>query len=125
MPHAKGKLKVLVVFFKPRDRSEDWAKESLWKKAKAIPEVQLVLDEGGDEAARFGAVSSGQTFLYNSNGRLVFSGGITPERGHVGDNKGRDSILAFIETGNAPDSTSLVFGCSLRNPERALAGATK
>jgi hypothetical protein len=121
MPHLKGKVRTYVVFVKPKSQTENWAKEDLWKKAQSIPDVRTVLDEGGVEAGRFGAKTSGQTFLYDKIGNLVFRGGITASRGHMGDNLGRDSILAFIETGKTTIATTSVFGCSLVNPERAPA----
>ena len=122
MPSIQGKMKSYVVFVKPSGKSEDWAKEDLWKQAQAIPNVQVVLDDGGVEAARFGAKTSGQTFLYDGNGKLVFHGGITASRGHMGDNRGIDAIRSFVETGNAAIAKTPVFGCSLNNPERAPAG---
>lgn len=122
IPHIKGKVKVFVVFFKPNNQSNDWAKERLWEKAQVIPEVNLVLDTGGAEATRFDAKTSGQAFLYDSNGTLVFNGGITPARGHGGDNLGRDSILDFVDTGKTDIPKTSVFGCALKNPERAVVG---
>lgn len=125
LPYIQGKVKSFVIFFKPKSQSENWAKEALWKKALAIPEVQVFLDEDGIVANQFDAKTSGQTFLYDSKGDLVFSGGITPERGHMGDSQGRSAILAFVETEKTPISKTRVFGCSLKNPERAIAGSTK
>lgn len=119
LPHIQGKVKTFVVFVKPKSKSLEWARESLWNRVKAIPGIQTLLDENGIEAARFGARTSGQTLLYDLKGNLVFRGGITPERGHMGDSEGRNAILQFIETGVITQSTASVFGCSLRNPERA------
>ena len=125
LPHIDGKTKSIVVFFKPKNKSEKWAKEKLWKKAQAISNVQAILDEDGVEAIRFGARTSGQTFLYDKDGNLIFQGGITPERGHMGDSDGRAAILSFISTGDIKISSTPVFGCSIRGPERAPAGKLK
>jgi hypothetical protein len=121
MPKLFGKVKSLVVFYQPKSKSEAWVTEALWKKAQAIPGVQTVLDQDGVEAKRFGAKTSGQVFLYDSNGGLVFQGGITPQRGHMGDSDGRLAILSLVETGTTKISAAPVFGCALRNPERAIA----
>lgn len=121
MPHIHEKIESFVVFFKPPTKSEAWVKEGLWKKASAIPNVNVSIDDGGLEATLFNAKTSGQVYLYDSNGLLVFSGGITPARGHSGDNLGRDAILAFAESKNTKISKTSVFGCSLKNPERAPA----
>lgn len=125
MPHIRDKVKNLVVFYKPKSRSESWVEEALWKKAQEIPGVQTVLDEGGVEAERFGAQTSGQVFLYDKKGALVFRGGITPARGHMGDSDGRNAILSFVSTGDSKLSSTPVFGCSLKNPERAIARGSK
>jgi hypothetical protein len=83
--------------------------------------VDLRIDEGGAEARRFGAATSGQALLYDAAGRLVFSGGITPARGHSGDSAGRDAIIRWVERGTAPQKSAFVFGCSLHDPGLAAA----
>lgn len=125
LPHITGKVKSIVVFFKPKNKPEDWAKEKLWNRVQSIPGVEAILDEDGIEATHFDAKTSGQTFLYSNSGGLVFRGGITPERGHMGDSDGRRAILSFVSTGDTRISGTPVFGCSIRNPERAPAGKLK
>jgi hypothetical protein len=122
MPHILGQVKVSIFFFKPESKTEEWVKSDLWKKAEAIPGAQVRIDNVGMEATLFGARTSGQTFLFDKGGDLIFSGGITPERGHMGDSRGRDSILAFFRTGTTEIPSTPVYGCSIRNPERAPAG---
>jgi hypothetical protein len=58
-------------------------------------------------------VTSGQTFLYDARGTLLFSGGITGARGHAGDNAGRASIVALLNRAGAATTSTNVFGCSL------------
>ena len=123
MPHLKNKVKTYVLFFKPADQAEDWANEVLLKKAQAIPGIEAVLDIGGFEADQFDARTSGQVTLFNSAGVLMFRGGITPGRGHMGDGEGRAAILAFFETGAIHQEATPIFGCSIKKPERAIAGA--
>ena len=52
--------------------------------------------------ARFGSATSGQTLLYDGDGALRFSGGITGSRSHAGDNAGRRSLVALLN-GAQPD----------------------
>lgn len=125
MPYIKGRTKSLVVFFSPHGKKPDWSKGALWTQASSIPGVNVVLDREGLEADRFGVKTSGQTFLFDSSSRLVFEGGITPSRGHMGDNDGRDAVIHFVTTGKSPINKTAVFGCSLKNPERALAARKK
>ena len=73
----------------------------------------MIRDDNGVEAARFGAVTSGQTVLYDEDGALLFTGGITGARGHSGDNAGRASVVALFESRTGRTSWTSVFGCGL------------
>ena len=73
-------------------------------------------DADGVEAARFGAKTSGQALLYAADGRLLFHGGLTPSRGHEGDNEGLRRVTAILD-GKAARDESPVFGCSLRDAD--------
>ncbi len=109
-----------VVFVRPEGLPADWEKTDLWRGAARIPGVAVVSDPSGVEAARFGAQASGQTMAYDGQGMLRFSGGITVFRGHAGDNDGQSAIASLVMTGNATRDHTSVFGCSLKNPERAV-----
>ena len=85
----------------------------IWHSAAAIPNVTVVRDDDGLEARRFGAATSGQSLLYDVNGRLLFSGGITGSRGHSGDNAGRTAMLALLQHAPPGRDSAFVFGCSL------------
>jgi len=60
--------------------------------------------------------------LTDAAGKLLFSGGITASRGHVGDNAGLDALILLIRNTPAPSTarpviTTPVFGCAIRGPE--------
>ena len=122
IPFTKGKIKNIIVFVKPKGLAEDWSAADLWKKSESIPEAQTLLDEGGTEAEKFGGKTSGQVFLYDPNGGLVFEGGITPGRSHMGDSNGRTAILSYANFGKTEITRTPVFGCRLTDPVRALGG---
>jgi hypothetical protein len=93
--------------------SPDWERTDLWRQAAAIPGATVTRDDDGHEAALFRAETSGQTFLYASDGDLLFTGGTTGARGHAGDNAGRAALLALLRR-EAPDRRATpVFGCPL------------
>jgi hypothetical protein len=120
MARCQGLVTAHVLFFKPREFPEDWEKTDLWRRAAAIPGVHLTRDDDGVEAGAFRAATSGQVVLYDGAGALVFQGGITPSRGHSGDNDGRRAIVALLTADEAPTRTRTpVFGCSLRDPDTA------
>lgn len=111
--HCQGLFSAQVWFIQPEGMAEDWVKSDLWRAAAAIPGVQVHVDREGGEARRFQAVTSGQTLLYDAAGVLVFQGGITPARGHSGDNPGRDAIESLLKQKNTLSASTPVFGCAL------------
>jgi hypothetical protein len=119
MAHLPNQATAVVVFVRPKGVSEDWTRTDLWASAARIPGVTPISDVDSLEATRFGAQASGQTMLYNAQGDLQFSGGITASRGHAGDSAGENAIASLVHTGHSSIDHTSVFGCSLRNPERA------
>lgn len=113
MAHSQGRLTAYVLFLKPAGFSEDWERTDLWQSAASIPGVNVLIDEDGVEARLFNSSTSGQTILYDSAGRLLFSGGITGSRGHSGDNAGRSAIVSLVNAGAADRAETFVFGCPL------------
>jgi hypothetical protein len=112
-----GRLDVHVLFVRPKGVQADWESTSLLAQARSIPGAVVELDEGGYEAASFGVRTSGDVVLYGANGQLLFHGGITPSRGHEGDNVGSLRIISLVTTGTTDLAESAVFGCELLNDE--------
>jgi len=92
---------------------EKWEIAGLWESVANMPGVKLSVDNDGIEARRFGSSTSGHVMLYNTQGQLVFSGGITAARGHSGENDGRSAIVALLTQGQAATDETPVFGCQL------------
>jgi hypothetical protein len=113
MQRLRGRVAARVIFVVPRGAARSWMESDTWRAVQGMPGVTSWIDEGGVEAARFGARTSGQVFLFAANGRLLFSGGITPIRGHLGDSAGQERIVSLVTTGRADGTTSRVFGCAL------------
>lgn len=113
MQKAKNNTAAWIVFLQPQGVEQGWEKTESWQMAQRIPNAMVITDTGGVEAARFGALTSGYTLLYNSEGKLIFSGGITLARGHAGDNAGERRVLSLLETGQADQHSHSVFGCPL------------
>ena len=113
MAQSQDRLTAYVLFLKPAGFADDWEKTDLWQSAASIPGVKPIIDDGGAEARRFNAATSGQTILYDVEGRLLFSGGITGSRGHSGDNAGRSAIVSLVNMEAADRAETRVFGCPL------------
>lgn len=115
---AHGRLSARVLFVRPSGAPDPWAETPLWRMAKSIPEVTTILDRDGVEAARFHAYTSGQVALYDPAGSLVFSGGITGARGHVGDNQGSRAVIEYARRQALPLRQTPVYGCPLESDDR-------
>jgi hypothetical protein len=115
---TSGLAAVHVLFMKPPAGGASWENTELWQKARAIPGVRVELDRDGGEAARFGAKVSGHALLYDRDGALVFSGGITAARGHVGNSLGRERLLALLGGHSVDRPDAPTFGCSLVDPNQ-------
>jgi hypothetical protein len=111
-----GRVKSYILFAMPGGLGDDPSASDLWHRASQIRGVVPVSDPDGREAARFGAATSGQVYVYSPAGELLFSGGTTRSRGHEGDNDGRRSIVALIRHQPPSTTTTPVFGCALRGP---------
>jgi len=114
-----GRFEARVVVFAPAAADERWWSTDLWASAAAIPGVDVVLDREANEARRFGTETSGHALLYDGEGRLMFSGGLTVARGHAGDNEGLGAVEALIRGEKTPHRRTPVYGCALHDFEAA------
>lgn len=124
MVRCGGMIDARVGFFKPAGASLGWAKTDLWKAAEAIAGVSVFEDIDGAEARRFGSETSGQALLFSVDGLLMFSGGITAARGHVGENDGRSAVVSLAHARAAEYGATPVFGCSLVGHREAASSSS-
>ena len=112
---ARTATKLAITIFEeyPVGHESDWLATPLVRRAKANAGWQTVPDPGGLEAKRFGASTSGFVILWDPAGNKAFQGGITPSRGHEGDNAGSDAIETFVLSGRSILKSTPVYGCSL------------
>lgn len=113
LARVRSAPRTYVVFLKPSTFADGWERTALWQAAARLPNVTVVRDDDGMEARQFGAATSGQTFLYDSQGVVQFSGGITSARGHAGDNPGRAALISLLDRLDTDHRRTRVFGCPL------------
>jgi len=137
MARFQGRVSAHVLFTLPHGAPSAWQRGESWQQASAIPGVELGLDREGREAARFGARTSGHVVLYAANGKLLFSGGITGGRGHVGENQQLDRLLERLSSAaetrplahgmparaETPPAPGPVFGCAMTKAEESMNAA--
>ncbi|HEX2897860.1 MAG TPA: hypothetical protein VHP63_07415 [candidate division Zixibacteria bacterium] len=113
MARCQSLASAYVVLIWPVETGRDWVQTDIKNIASIIPDVEVIIDSAGQLTRAFNCETSGSTLLYNETGTLVFHGGITPSRGHMGDNVGRDVIEDFLQGRDIFANTSPVFGCGL------------
>jgi hypothetical protein len=105
-------LQTYVVVYRPAEFPSAWEKTEVLDAASRLQRARLVTDTDGHEAKLFGGFTSGQTYLYDREGSLRFSGGITSLRGHAGVNRGSMDIVDIVHS-KAQEGTHPVFGCAI------------
>jgi hypothetical protein len=115
MARCGGRLSVRVLCEPYDTLSEPVERSPSWRRAQEISGVVIIKDSSGAEVRRFAAETSGETRLYGPAGELLFHGGITGSRGHVGDNPGQAAVLDFVLHGAQARAlaSAPVFGCAL------------
>ena len=102
-----------AVFVRPKGVAATWEKSDLYLKCMGIKAIETSIDDGGEEAKKFGALASGQTYIYSPQQKLTFSGGITPGRGEEGSGPERKMVEQALMQSTTSTNYSPTFGCSL------------
>jgi hypothetical protein len=105
-------LQTYMLVYRPADFRSGWEKTETFEAATRVQRACVVIDTDGHEARLFGGFTSGQTFLYDSEGALRFSGGITSLRGHAGINRGSMDVVDIVNA-KVKQGTHPVFGCAI------------
>ena len=113
LSRAPNRADLQVAFYTPSEADDDWADTGARRLIAGLPGVTVHRDGDGVEARRFGAATSGHVLLYDSSGRLRFSGGITGARGHAGDNPGKRAVLDSLLGREAGLESAPVYGCAI------------
>lgn len=102
-------VQVVALFFD----SPSLESSATWKSVSNNPDIQAVVDKRGRLAERFGAMTSGEASLYDTEGQLRFHGGLTPSRGHSGPGRGGEAVLSLAAGQNVACLSAPAFGCSI------------
>jgi hypothetical protein len=121
----RNQVRAHVVFEPSAESATDIRQTALYQRAMQVG-AAVYIDTDARERQRFEAQTSGVTHLYagDGDGELLFHGGITPARGHEGDNAGRRIVAALLQHDAAilarprPLSTP-VYGCHFDVPPDA------
>lgn len=112
---TEGRVHAYAIFTVYRDLPHPVGETRSWRRTARIPDTSRILDDEGELARRFAALTSGEVRLYDPEGGLRFRGGITASRGHAGENPGARAVLNLVlgTCGAATPVATPVFGCPL------------
>lgn len=116
-----NRLALRIVFTPDGKHTPESIEQSdTWHDAHDIPGAAVSLDRDGQSVRKFGFRKSAHALLYDRNGLLLFSGGITPPTdvarataASSTDNPGANAIVLFVLAGAAPTTHAPVPGCPL------------
>ncbi len=113
LPSLRGQR--IRVVYHDQGKGADWAKSDLWAAFEGVSGVERVLDPGGRQTRADGVRTSGHVLTYGPDRRLLFSGGITASRGHVGPSPGGELLKRLAQGSRRPASVA-TFGCDFDKP---------
>lgn len=116
---SPASVRPYVLVYRPADLEPGWEKTEVVASASRLRRTNVIVDENGREADRFGGFTSGQTFLYDARGKLRYAGGITSLRGHAGLNRGRADLIDIVNARAAAGSHP-VFGCAISKKTKEI-----
>jgi hypothetical protein len=109
---APRDVQTTVLVYRPREMAAGWERTNVYDAATRVRGARVLIDQDGAAAGSFGGFTSGQTFLYDGDGRLRFAGGVTSLRGHAGLNRGRVDVIR-IASQRSGNGSHPVFGCAI------------
>jgi hypothetical protein len=112
---AGPRVQLQVFLFQPEDpTSDEWDGASMLSGLDRFGCVEVRGDPNGEMAASYGVVTSGHLLVYDQQGILRFSGGITQSRGHEGANASASlAAHAILQDSNTAAANRPVFGCPI------------
>jgi len=113
---TKGALHCQVLAYCPEGGDESWTSTRTLRRLGLIPRVAITTDYGGVLARELGLTTSGETILLDREHVIRFHGGITPARGHEGDNLGATTVRELVEEDPTSVTTYPIYGCPLSAP---------
>jgi len=104
---------IVLLMYTPGRLPEGWKQGARLNRAFEPLHPRVIEDTNGRWAAGLGARTSGEVMFYSSDGRLLFQGGITSERGQEGASAGGDMLERTMQSQERTARTPPIFGCAL------------
>lgn len=103
---------LVSIVFCPDEKSDDWVRSGLIQSLESMGS-RIRIDRDAQLARELGVHCSGHLLFYSANGKLKFSGGITPSRGHEGTSRCGAEFKKALNQLPISRVCWPVYGCSL------------
>ena len=107
----------VAVAYCPDIEDDVWIESTLTSSLRELGPSHIVIDRDGRCCRRFGVFTSGHAIIYDVGGSLVFSGGITPGRGHEGHSSAASDLVAKVNGRSGEVNHWPVYGCTIVDSE--------
>lgn len=115
-PSVRHRADICVCFASVRSEDVISSSTQLRDRVAEIPGVRFIDDHDNQLAEALGVTTSGHTVLYDADGVLRFSGGLTSGRGHEGASPSQAALLRRLSDRDAQSAAEFcTFGCPLRS----------
>jgi hypothetical protein len=135
-PHWKLPYRATFLIYKSKPQPNaatilpgfDWHRATYIREAQQTLHAEVVEDIDGQQAARLGALTSGDVLFYSApdqhgSRKLLFSGGVTAGRGMEGENGGIAALEQSINAANTlAEAHAPVYGCGLAALSKSTSG---
>jgi hypothetical protein len=125
LARATVPVRSVVHLYRPLGETDDWVAGAIFEGARKLPRTEVRVDPEGTAARRFGALTSGYALLYGPSDELLFSGGVTPARGHEGGSPGQLALARLLREHVPAADHAPVFGCSIRGTDGEKAAGSQ
>lgn len=113
LKECPSSVECCAIAFCPKGKADDWIQSPIVNMLTDKVGVNVIVDRGSSVIESFGIKCSGHVLVYDEDGGLQFSGGITRSRGHEGSCLPLSDLRKFL-LGDAGEPVNWpVFGCSL------------
>jgi len=107
---------VVAFAYCPVGTSDSWIDSSITRQLVRMG-ADVLVDRGGDYCSQLGTVTSGHILVYDDGMSLVFSGGITPGRGHEGTCPASSDLFQRVNGHSGETIQWPVYGCPIIDKE--------
>lgn len=105
-------VRLFVLAWTPSPAPADWDAVGVTHPLVDRAGATILPDPAGARAHALGARTSGHTLVYDAEGHLRFSGGVTPARGMTGPSTGLAALHDVLAGRTSPSAHAPVFGCA-------------